>query len=61
MSVCNFSDCVSILFATCTIVKQAPSLNLQDWASYSDIDTVIGEDQGRVGDCELRVRHFEIL
>lgn len=29
--------------------------------SYSDIDTVIGEDQSRVGGGEFGVRHFEVL
>ena len=29
--------------------------------SYSDIDTIIGEDQSGVGGCELGVRHCEGL
>jgi hypothetical protein len=29
--------------------------------SYSDIDTIIGEDQSGVGGCELGVRHCEDL
>lgn len=48
---------VVVLFPFCASFRvQAGSVG-----SYSDIDTIIGEDQSGVGGCELGVRHCEGL
>lgn len=46
----SLSDCLS------QYVLQ-PTIALGN--SYGDVDTVIGEDEGRVGRCELGGRHVE--
>jgi len=59
MRVCNLSAYVqSVTYpAIISTNPQGPVGGV----SYSDLDTVIGEDQSRVGGCELGVRHCEDL
>ena len=70
MRVWSFSDCcVTCQYCFQILQESAPDVERCDrgWVSraprvctYGDLDTVIGQDEGGVGGCELGGRHCEV-
>jgi hypothetical protein len=46
--------------SACNLLVQAMVRAVVPGSSYSDVDTVIGEDESGVGGCELRGRHCDV-